>query len=88
MYLQKNCKLHTFATTNGIFFKSTFSNMHHRETYVYNNFQQNRVSRSVKNIEQISVLLQIFDHKFLTTFPSNIWFAPWFSVQFSLLHEI
>ena len=47
----KNCKLHTFATTNSnIFFKSTLSDMHHRKTYMYINFQQNRVSRSVKNV--------------------------------------
>ena len=32
-----------------IFFKSTLSDMHHRKTYMHINFQQNRVSRSVKN---------------------------------------
>ena len=30
--------------------KSTLSDMHHRKTYVYINFQQNRVSRSVKTV--------------------------------------
>ena len=41
----KNCKLHKFATTNSIFFfKSTLSDMHHRKTYMYINFQQNRVT--------------------------------------------
>ena len=33
-----------------MFKKSTLANMHHRKTYLYINFQQNRVSRSVKNI--------------------------------------
>ena len=33
-----------------MFKKSTLSNMHHRKTYLYINFQQNRVSRSVKNV--------------------------------------
>ena len=32
------------------FKKSTLSDMHHRKTYLYNNFQQNRVSRSVKTV--------------------------------------
>ena len=31
-----------------MFKKLTLSNMHHRKTYMYINFQQNRVSRSVK----------------------------------------
>ena len=30
---------------------------------------------------------QIFDHNFLTTYPSNIWFAPWFLVQFYGIHS-
>ena len=33
-----------------MFKKSTLSNMRHRKTYLYINFQQNRVSRSVKNV--------------------------------------
>ena len=34
-----------------IFFKKlTLSDMHHRKTYMYINFQQNRVCRSVKNV--------------------------------------
>ena len=37
---------------------------------------------------KVSVSSQIFDHNFLTTYLSSIWFAPWFSVQFSLQHEI
>ena len=48
---RKKCKLYKFATTNSNFLKkSTLSNMHHRKTYMYINFQQNRVSRSVKNV--------------------------------------
>ena len=46
----KNHKLHKFATTNRIFSKIDISNMHHRKTYMYNNFQQNRVSRPVKTV--------------------------------------
>ena len=30
--------------------KLTLSDMHHRETYMYINFQQNHVSRSVKTV--------------------------------------
>ena len=44
------------------------------------------IAESLKNDMQISkhkvsVSSQIFEHNFLTTHPSNIWFAPWFSVQ-------
>ena len=46
----KKRKLHKFATTNSIFFKLTLSDMHHRKTYLYINFQQNRVSRSIKTV--------------------------------------
>ena len=42
----KKYRLHKFETTNRIFLKSTFSDMHHRETYMYINFQQNRISRN------------------------------------------
>ena len=45
-----NFKLHKFAITNSIFFKLTLSDMHHRKTNMYTNFQQNRVSRSVKTV--------------------------------------
>ena len=39
------------------------------------------VAESLKNSTEISehkvpVSSQIFDHNFLTTYPSNIWFAP------------
>ena len=43
-------KLHIFATTNNNFKKSIISDMHHRITYMYINFQQHRVSRSVKSV--------------------------------------
>ena len=46
----KNCKLHKFANANYFFKKSTLSDMQHRYTYMYINFQQNRVSRSVKTV--------------------------------------
>ena len=50
MYLEKNRKLYKFATTNSNFLKNRLSNMHHRKTYMYINFQQNQVSRSVKYV--------------------------------------
>ena len=50
MYLPKNCKLHTFTTANSNFFKSTLSDMHHRKTYMYINFQQNRVGKFATTI--------------------------------------
>ena len=31
---------------------------------------------------KVPVSSRVFKHNFLTTYPSNIWFAPWFSVQF------
>ena len=43
----KNSKLQKFATTNNNFKKSIFLDMHHHETYMYINFQQNRGNRSV-----------------------------------------
>ena len=47
------------------------------------------IAESLKNGTYISehkvpVSSQMFEHNFLTTYPSNIWF----SVQFSLQHEI
>ena len=40
-------KLH-ISTTNNNLEKKNISNIHHRTTYMHSNFQQNRVSRSVK----------------------------------------
>ena len=49
-YLQKNRKLHKYATYKLNFETKLLSDMHHRITYLYINFQQNRVSRSVKTV--------------------------------------
>ena len=49
-YLPKNRKLHKYATYNSNFEIKLLSDMHHRITYLYINFQQNRVSRSVKTV--------------------------------------
>ena len=46
----KNRKLHKFSTTNNNLKKLILSDMHHRKTYIHNNFQQNWVSRSVKTV--------------------------------------
>ena len=50
IYLPKNCKLHKFATTNSVFKKIHFLDMHHHKTYMYINFQQNRANRSVTTV--------------------------------------
>ena len=50
----KNRKLHKYATYNLNFETKLFSDMHHRITYLYINFQQNRVSRSVKTVHTSS----------------------------------
>ena len=45
----RHCKmyvLHKFATTN-VLKKSMLLDMHHHKTYMYINFQQNQVNRSV-----------------------------------------
>ena len=49
-----------------MFKKSTLSNMHHRKTYMYINFQQNCVSRSVKTCKQIYLRKNHKLHKFAT----------------------
>ena len=49
-YLQKNRKLHNYATYNSNFKTKLLSDMHYRITYLHINFQQNRVSRSVKTV--------------------------------------
>ena len=54
----KYLKLSKFATTNSNSFKLTQSDMHHRETYMYINFQQNWVS-----IDQSNPYTQIYLHK-------------------------
>ena len=47
---QNNRKLHKFATTNSILKNMIISDMHHHITYMYINFQQIRVIRSVKTM--------------------------------------
>ena len=47
---EKNCKLHKFATTNSNFAKLIISDMNHRITYMYVNFQHNRVGRQIKTV--------------------------------------
>ena len=42
-----NCNLHKFATTKSNFEKNDYLDRHHRITYMYINFQQNRINRSV-----------------------------------------
>ena len=64
----KNCKFYKFATTNGNFFKkSTLSNMHHRKTYMYINFQQNRINRSVITVHTNVFRKNCKLYKFATT---------------------
>ena len=47
----QNSKLHKFATSHSNFGKkSIILNMHHCITLMYINFQQNRISRSVKTV--------------------------------------
>ena len=58
IYLQKNRKLHKYATYNLNFETKLLSDMHHRITYLYINFQQNRVSRSVNTVH--TTLFAIF----------------------------
>ena len=41
------------------FFNSTLLDMHHRKTYMHINFQQNRVSRSVKNVHTLQLPIVI-----------------------------
>ena len=53
IYLPKNFMLHKFAITKTIFLKSIISDIIHRITYMYINFHQNRVSRSVKTVRTI-----------------------------------
>ena len=45
--IANNRNLHKFATTNSNFEKKMYLDMHHHKTYMYINFQQNRINRSV-----------------------------------------
>ena len=55
-----------------MFKKSTLSNMHHCKTYLYINFQQNRVSRSVKNVPTNLFAKNRKLHKFATSILKNV----------------
>ena len=46
----KNRELHKYATYNSNYETKLLSDKHHWITYLYINFQQNRVSRSVKTV--------------------------------------
>ena len=50
MYLEKNASCINLQLPIAMFKKSTLSNINHRKMYMYINFQQNWVSRSVKNV--------------------------------------
>ena len=49
----RNRKLHKFATANSNLEKSIILDMHHRISYMYINFQQNRGRRPVKTTHTI-----------------------------------
>ena len=68
MYLQKIAYCHKLQLLIVFFVKSIISDMHHRITYMYINFQQNWVCRSVKPCTLI-YLHNIYRklHKFSTT---------------------
>ena len=62
----KNCKLHKFAINNSNFKKSNISDMHHQITYMYFNFWQILVSRSVKTVHSNLFAKKCKLHKFAT----------------------
>ena len=62
----KNRKLHKYATYYSNFETKLLSDMHHRITYMYINFQQNRVSRSVKTVHTKLFANNRKLHKFAT----------------------
>ena len=62
----KNRKLYKYATYNSNFETKLLSDMHHRITYMIINFQQNRVSRSVKTVHTNLFTKICKLHKFAT----------------------
>ena len=66
MLFAKNRKLHNYATYNSNFKTKLLSDMHHRITYLYINFPQNRVSRSVKTVHTNLFANNRKLHKFAT----------------------
>ena len=67
MYLQKNASCISLQLPIIIFFKFMISDMHHRITYMYINFQQNRISRSVKTVHTTLLEKNHKLHKCATT---------------------
>ena len=65
-YLQKNRKLHKFATCNSNFQTKLLSDMHHWITSMYINFQQNRISSLVKTVHTKLFANNRKLHKFAT----------------------
>ena len=61
----KHHRLRKFANHSSI--KSIISDMHHRITYMYINFQQNRVSISIKTVHTNLFAKYRKLHKFATT---------------------
>ena len=57
-------KFDKFATTSGNFEEIKYSDMQHRKTYNYFNFQQNWVSRSVKTVHT-NVFAKIISYIYL-----------------------
>ena len=66
-YVANNRKLHKFATTNSNFEKIDYLVMHPRITYMYINFQQTQVSRSVQTVHTNIFANNCKLHKFATT---------------------
>ena len=64
----KNRKLHKFATINSNFINLNLSDMHHHKTYMYINFNQYRVSRSVKTMHTNLFANNHKLHKFATCY--------------------
>ena len=72
IYLQKIASCINLQLPIVILKKSTLSNMHHRKTYMYINFQQNRVSRSVKNVHTYLFAKNRKLHKFASNILKNV----------------
>ena len=64
--IAKNRKLHNLQLPIVILKKSILLDMHHHDTYMYINFQQNRVSRSVKTVHTNLFVKNCKLHKFAT----------------------
>ena len=56
-----------FATTNSNFVKNNYLDMHYCITYMYINFQQTRLSRSVQTVHTNIFAINRNLHKFATT---------------------